>query len=111
MSNPVASYFSSAKRNIQIVGAPDVDEIDAAKINSTIESTYDKISTILSNELLFVVHFKQHSSDGLRRKHSIKLRASVPGLNFVASSWDWKLITALQKTINSLMREVKSEIK
>ena len=97
-------------KNIQIVGMPEVDEIDAAKINSTIEGYYDKLCRIFNNEIMLVVHFKHHSETGIRRKHSVHARVRLPGIIVVASEWDWKLVTSLQKTLAALLREAKSRV-
>ncbi len=101
----------TSSRNIQLVDFPDVDEIDAATIKKIINESYDKISMILNNKISLKLHFKQYSKKGLRRKHSIHAKLDSPSINLTASDWDWKLITALQKTLEALVKEIKSKLK
>ena len=94
-----------------MVDFPDVDEIDASTINRTIDEYYEKLSRAVDNEIFLKVHFKQYSKNGLRRKHSIHAKFNSPGISLSASDWDWKLITALQKTLDNLFKELKSKLK
>lgn len=98
-------------KNIQIADLPDVDSIDKAKIDSTLANCYDKLQKFLNNEMLLKAHFKEHEVTGKRRKQSIHLHLSAPGIKVIASETGWNLITTLQKAVSTLERETVKKVK
>ncbi len=99
------------ERNIQVSNLPDVDEIDKAKIDLALSSSYDKLAKVVNNRVLLRAHFKAYKKQGSRKKHSVQLHLSVPGVELVASESDWNLITALQKALSNLEREAIEKVK
>ena len=97
----------AVERNIQIVNAPELDEIDLAKVNDTINASYDRVKKSLGSPYALLVHFKQYKKHGARVKHSVHIRASSPGLNVKAEAASWNVISSLQEALASLERELR----
>ncbi|MDP6671179.1 MAG: hypothetical protein QGI60_05200 [archaeon] len=97
-------------RKIQLSKLPEVDEIDRAKIDGSIEKTYDKLEKLLNNDIFLKAHFKDFQKDGLRKKHSVQLHLSLPGIELSSSATDWNLITALQEALGKIEREAEKKI-
>jgi len=97
----------AVERNIQIVDAPELDEIDFAKVNQTIDNSYDRVKKSLGSPYALLIHFKQYKKDGARTKHSVHIRASSPGLNLKAEHVSWNLISSLQNALSELEREIR----
>lgn len=98
--------FKKEKRNIQFVNLPELDEIDVQFLNNAITDCFDKTKKVLGRISYFVVHFKFHEHEGLRRQTTVHLRLSTPGKLFVATSTGWILLDALHDSIKILEREV-----
>lgn|GEM_PF-1012690 len=97
----------AVERNIQIVNAPELDEIDLAKVNDTINASYDRVKKSLGSPYALLVHFKQYKKSGARVKHSVHIRASSPDLNLKAEAVSWNVITSLQSALKQLEREIR----
>ncbi len=97
----------AVERNIQVANPPELDEIDAAKVNDTINNSYDRIKRTLGGNCLLVVHFKQHQKEGSRTKHSVHVRASGPNANAKAEHASWNAITSVQEALSELERELR----
>lgn len=100
----------AVERNIQVVNAPELDEIDLAKVNDTINASYDRVKKSLNAPYFLLVHFKQYKKTGARVKHSIHIRASAPGLSVKAEAVSWNVITSLQNALSELEREIKKQL-
>lgn len=100
----------AVERNIQVVNAPELDEIDLAKVNGTINASYDRVKKRLGSPYALLVHFKQYKKQGSRVKHSVHIRASSPALNLKAEAVSWNVITSLQSALNELEREIEKSI-
>ncbi len=98
-------------RNIQVANSPNVDEIDKAKINLSLNKCYDTLYGIVNNKMLLKVHFKEDEATGARKKHSVNLHLSIPGVEVTAVGLGWNLITALQEAIETLERETIKKVK
>ena len=96
----------AVERNIQVVNAPPLDEIDVAKVNDTINASYDRVKKSLGSPYALLVHFKQYKKHGARVKHSVHIRASSPGLNLKAEAVSWNIISSLQDALESLERQI-----
>ena len=99
------------ERKIQTSNLPDVDEIDRAKIDSTLETTYDKIAKIVGNNFILKANFKDIEKGGARKQHEVHLHISGPGFEVMAKETEWNLITALQKATSVLERETIKKVK
>jgi len=99
----------AVERNIQVVDAPDLDEIDLAKVNSTINLSYDRVKKSLGLPYSLLVHFKQYKKAGSRVKHSVHIRASAPGFNLKAEADSWNVITSLQSALKELERGIRKQ--
>jgi len=97
----------AVERNIQTANMPSLDEVDLAKVNSTINSSYDRVKKVLGATYLLNVHFKQYKQEGGKTKHSIHVHASAPGMNFKAEAFSWNAITSLQDALGELEREIR----
>jgi predicted transcriptional regulator/ribosome-associated translation inhibitor RaiA len=100
----------AVERNIQTANMPALDEIDLARVNSTINAAYDRVKKSLNTTYCLLVHFKQYKQEGGKTKHSIHIHASGPGMNFKAESYAWNVLTALQDALGELEREIRKGI-
>ncbi|MEM0360376.1 MAG: CBS domain-containing protein [Candidatus Diapherotrites archaeon] len=100
----------AVERNIQVANVPALDEIDKAKVDSTINASYDRVKKTLGMPYFLLVHFKQHKEAGARVKHSVHIRASAPGMNFKAEATSWNVITSLQDALSEIEREIRKAI-
>lgn len=96
-------------RNIQIIGLPELDELDYAKAEKTISSFYDKVEKISKQRPLLKIHFKRYKESGLRSKHSIHAQLSIAGLSLNAASVGWTLLSTLQSVIKVLERKLSTK--
>lgn len=101
---------TAIERNIQVVNAPDLDEIDTARVNKKINTSYDRIKRMLEKPFLLIVHFKQHRTKGSRTKHSVHARASAPALSAKVETATWNVLTSVQEALSELEREIKQEL-
>jgi len=95
------------EKKIQIIDLPELDEIDLARVESTIDKSYDRTANFAGEEHLLVVHFKQHKNAGMRTKHSVHTRLSSSKLNVKAEANSWNVITSLQEALRELEREAR----
>jgi predicted transcriptional regulator/ribosome-associated translation inhibitor RaiA len=100
----------AVERNIQTANMPALDEVDLARVNSTIDAAYDRVKKSLNTTYFLLVHFKQYKQEGGKTKHSIHIHASGPGMNFKAESYSWNVLTALQDALGELEREIRKGI-
>lgn len=98
-------------RKIQVSNLPDVDEIDKAKIDSTLATSYDKIARIVDNDFILKVNFKSHEKGGARKQHEVHLHLSGPGFEVIAKETGWNLIAAFHNAISTLERETIKKVK
>ena len=94
-------------KKIQIIDLPELDEIDLAKVESTIEKSYDRTVNFVGEEHSLIVHFKQHKKAGMRTKHSVHVRLLSPKLNVNAEAVSWNIITSLQEALRNMEREAR----
>lgn len=99
------------QRKIQLINMPQVDEIDLPKIENLLTDFYDMARQRMHNEVLMIVHFKQHKKSQLKTKHSVHVRLSIPGLRLIASDTDWNLLTTTQKALEKLGNEMKKRLR
>ncbi|MFH1234394.1 MAG: CBS domain-containing protein [Candidatus Diapherotrites archaeon] len=100
----------AVERNIQTANMPALDEVDLARVNSTINAAYDRVKRSLNTTYFLLVHFKQYKQAGGKTKHSIHVHASGPGMNFKAEAVSWNVITSLQDALGELEREIRKGI-
>ena len=98
-------------RRIEASNAPELDSFCQSRVESALILSFDKPQSIVSNELLLHVHFKQHEVQGRRTKHSIHLKLVFPGKTVVASESGWQPVKVLQRALNVLERESIESVK
>ncbi len=98
------------EENIELSHLPEVDEIDRAKINASLQGSYGKLQKRLNNKILLRAHFKEESKTGARKRHEVHLHLSAPGVEVTAVGAGWNLITALQGAIETLERETSKKV-
>lgn len=99
------------KRRIEVSSAPELDSFCQSKVESALSFSFDKLQSIVSNELLLHAHFKQHEVQGKRTKHSVHLKLVFPGKTIVASESGWQPVKVLQRALNVLERESIESVK
>ncbi|MBN1941071.1 MAG: hypothetical protein JW772_02715 [Candidatus Diapherotrites archaeon] len=98
-------------RNIQFSSLPEIDEIDKDILMSSVFLSYDKLEKIAKGEVLLHLHFKHSRAKGLRKRHSVHAKISLPGKTILAKADDWKLLTAVQTALRILERESLNYLK
>lgn len=114
MVKRIANFVRSlipARRKIQYVKVPELDEVDRQALDNMVSEKYDRLTKMLHNELQLTLHFKHYSRTGLRKQHEVKCRLSAPGMSFVSSAKAWKLLKAAQRVLKIVERDVKKRIK
>ena len=96
-------------KNIQTINFPQLDEMDSAIACKSIDSFYYKVARMSSTEPHLVLHHKEHQKKGFRKKHVIVARLSLEKGSFQAEEVNWSFLTALQKTLKTLLRGFKSK--
>ncbi len=97
-------------RNIQIINLPKLDEIDFAKLDSTISSTYDRITKRTPHKPVLSVHFKRSDKGGLKIRHSIHARLFIPGMSLRVDEEDWNVLTVVQNAMASIEKAFKKQL-
>lgn len=104
--------LKAERRNLQLIGLPELDGPDRAIFEQSLTETYDKLGRIINNEIELTLHVKTHETGGLRRKYSVHCRLNSPGLNISASSAKkWKFLPCAQDALQTLEREVLGKIR
>lgn len=106
----IIEFIASLKQEegvyLQITGMPDVDSFVKDKMHDTIDKTVQKIGRIYEGLEYLVVHIKEHNKGGKQTKYTIRTRFKTPVGMFVSKDWDWDLLTALDKSLDNLERQV-----
>src|SRR3989338_5249676 len=96
---------------VQFVGLRKEDEIDKVAAETAAGNSAEKISTLISNGLKLTVHVKTSSHTGGRKKYNITSRMNSPGLFFEAKEEGWIFMKALDKSLKTLIAEVRKKIR
>ncbi|MFB6089177.1 MAG: CBS domain-containing protein [Candidatus Aenigmatarchaeota archaeon] len=106
----IIEFIASLKQKrgvyLQITGMPDVDNFVVSKLHDTVDKTVQKIGRIYEGLEYLIIHIKEHNKGGKQTKYSIRTRFMTPVGIFVSKDWDWDLITALDKALDNLERQV-----
>ncbi len=100
-------YSMQEKKEIQFVNLPKLDEIDEKIVSNVINETYDKIEKICQNKIALKIQFKDHNITGLRKKHTVNSQLTAPGISMNSKAVNWKMISAVQDSLSTLLRKVK----
>ncbi|MCX6798957.1 MAG: hypothetical protein NTW59_02560 [Candidatus Diapherotrites archaeon] len=92
-------------RNIQIIGLPDLDEVDSALVQQALEKTFDKMRRVLKEDFQLVLHFKEYNKGGAKTKHSIHVRVIHSGKPISAQEVGWNAVKTAQHALAVLERE------
>ncbi len=100
------SHVSPQKTSVSITHLPDIDEIDRAFVNETLQRTFSKIERTLKSDHSMNAVFKQVQKDGLRAKTTVKISIQGAGRTLRAEASDWKVRLALKEACRALENEV-----
>lgn len=98
-------------RLIETSNLPDIDTFEEKTLESAFSKSFDKLRTIVKNDLRLHAHFKRHEVEGKKTKHSVHLKLSFPGKTVVASESGWSLPNIAQKALKALERETLKALK
>jgi len=102
---------SESNRNIQKIGLPDFDEVDAVELQNCLEKTFDKLQQISGEDIQLVLHFKDYNKGGSKTKHSVHARLIAGGKTTSAQEVGWKAVATAKKALSVLEREAVEAVK
>ncbi|MFB6075529.1 MAG: CBS domain-containing protein [Candidatus Aenigmatarchaeota archaeon] len=102
----IASLKEKKGVYLQITGMPDVDSFVVSKMHDTVDKTVQKIGRIYEGLEYLIIHIKEHNKGGKQTKYTIRTRFMTPVGIFVSKNWGWDLLTALDKALDNLERQV-----
>ncbi len=109
--NASKSSSSGLTSPISITHLPDIDEIDRAFVEETLQRTYAKVERILKSDHTMHVVYKQLNKDHLRRKTEVKISIQGAGKTLNASASDWKVRLATKEACAALEHELEKRFK
>ncbi|MEK6902696.1 MAG: CBS domain-containing protein [archaeon] len=109
--NASKSSSSGLTSPISITHLPDIDEIDRAFVEETLQRTYAKVERILKSDHTMHVVYKQLNKDHLRRKTEVKISIQGAGKTLNASASDWKVRFATKEACAALEHELEKRFK
>ncbi|MBU0629284.1 MAG: hypothetical protein KKC75_08925 [Nanoarchaeota archaeon] len=97
---------------IQIIGIDEIKEEEEKSIIATISEEYrSKIQVHFKDDVSIVLHVKQHSKGGTRKKSDIRVKVNAPSKMFEAQESDWDLMRTLHKVFKNIEREIEHKLK
>lgn len=100
------------KLNVEFVGFGGMDSFEKAKAETRAFSTFRKLSKITKHpDTSLSIHAKEHEIEGKRKKYTIHSRLVCPGNSFDATFEEWNLMSAIQRSLEALEKEVIKKMK
>ena len=97
---------------VEFVGLHDAaDGIEKSSVTSIAQTYLGKIQKITKHPTRLVVHVKMHEVEGKRKKYSIHSKLFVQGTFLEASHVEWDLLSAVQRSLAALEKEVIKKFK
>ncbi|MDO8633996.1 MAG: hypothetical protein Q7K34_01755 [archaeon] len=98
--------------NVEFIGFHDTDSFEKAKAETKAFNTFRKLARIIKHpDTRLSIHVKEHEIEGERRKYSIHSRLVCPGHSFDATHDEWNILTAVEKSLAALEKEVIKKFK
>jgi len=101
----------SEEKNIVISNAPDLDSFDLAKMNTTIDEYYTKMSRISPKGAELKIHFKGYEKEGQRQKHIVHASFHFPGNTVRDEEWGWNSGLAVRNVLKKLLRNLQRKLR
>lgn len=95
--------------NVQFSNKPQLDEIDSAALEKKIADFVERFSRKFSSEIFLQIHCKSEKQDGIRKKHSVKMHLTAPGLNLTSRVNGWKFLPIIQEGLKALETEAEKK--
>jgi CBS domain-containing protein/ribosome-associated translation inhibitor RaiA len=95
--------------NVQFSNKPPLDEIDSAALDKKVSDFVERFSRKFSSEIFLQIHCKSEKHDGIRKKHSIKMHLTGPGLNLISRVDGWKFLPAVHDGLRALETEAEKK--
>ncbi len=99
--------------NIRYLGLKELDNFEINVIKDLAEKFYPKVDRDFK-EAILTIDTKKYEVEGKRGKYSIHLKIDHPSIHnniLAAKQFDWDLATALHKTFDNLLNEIKHKFK
>lgn len=98
--------------NVEFIGFHEMDGFEKSKAETKAFNTFRKLSKITKHsDTRLSLHLKEYDLAGKRRKYSIHSRLVCPGHSFDATHEEWNFLTAIEKSLSALEREVIKKFK
>ena len=98
--------------NVEFIGFSDTDSFEKSKVESKAFNTFRKLARITKHpDTHLSIHLREQALEGKRRKYSIHSRLVCPGHSFDSTHDEWNFLTAVEKSLSSLEREVIKKLK
>lgn len=97
---------------VELIGLHDnADSIEKSRAMDTAQNYLSKLERITKRPTRLVVHVKMHEVEGKRKKFSVHTKLSAPGVFLEASHEEWDLLSAVQRSLAALEKEVIKKFK
>ncbi|HPM85805.1 MAG: hypothetical protein PHY04_02960 [Candidatus ainarchaeum sp.] len=93
--------------NVKLVKFKDIDEVDLALFEKSLEKFFQKVGFETRLEL----SLKDYAKGGLRVQHEVHGKLLVGSKKFFASSEGWKLFEVVSNVLSSLVKEFNKDSK
>ncbi|MGM5487625.1 MAG: CBS domain-containing protein [Nanobdellota archaeon] len=103
--------FAVETGHIIFQGTESMETVHLANMDKIAEKYAEKMQRWFNNEYELRIHVKEHDLEGKRTRFEVNSRLSYPGTNLAAVGEDWKLITALRKSLEKLENQLRSKYK
>ena len=100
------SHTPQETSRVSISHLPDIDEIDRAFIEETLQRTFSRFERTLKSDHRMSVVFKQSNKAGLRAQTTVKISIHGAGKPFHAEASDWKVRLATKEACKAIENEL-----
>ncbi len=96
---------------LSFIGLDSLDENEVNNLKTYGDRFYQKVSRIVANDPLVILHIKKMKTSGKRCKYSVHGRVENPKLLASVEYSDWDFIRALNKTFEKIESEIAHKFK
>jgi len=93
--------------NVKLVKFNEIDEVDLAFFQKTLERFFKKVGEDSSLQLAL----KDYAKGGLRVQHELHGTLTIDSKSFFASAEGWKLFEVISEVLNKLTKETEKAVK
>jgi len=95
---------------IQYIGLKELGKEERSELDRISAEYHKKIQRSLKNDTSLVIHIKDYTKGGAKRKFSIHARAVAPTCIFEATSSDWDFARTLHTVLGDLEEQINHRL-